>query len=329
MGVVYRARQRSLDKTVAVKILRPEFLTNPTVMKRFRREALAASALGSPHVVQVIDFGTTRENTPFIAMEYVEGSNFAELVERHGPLPVERAVDLILQIADGLEDAHTAGLIHRDLKPANLIVTRHRGADLAKILDFGIARHVDPKLPGGTRITSKGLVCGTPAFMSPEQVAGARLDARSDLFSLNLVLYFLLTASLPFEGKTPSKMARAILTEEPIPPRSLRPEVPRELERLIQRNLSKSPEHRSQSASELRSELRAIIGPTPRRRRISRPSWRPRWPSTGNTRKLPISSNALAVLLGVLLGLIGLFIVAPEPEPKAEEPEPQHAPQDP
>jgi len=261
MGVVYEAEDTELGRHVAIKFLPEQLAESASSLERFKREARAASALNHPHICVVFDIGT-HEGRPFLVMERLNGRTLRDLIEPGG-LPVEDVIKLGGQIADALDAAHRAGIIHRDLKPANLFVTE-RGD--AKILDFGLAKMASGEAGGsppdhstatraGEVLTEAGLPLGTFAYMSPEQARGQAVDARSDLFSLGVVLYEMAAGRRPFDGKTGVDMLVSILHAEPTPPRQLRPDLSPRLEDVILKAVEKDPELRYASAAGLRSDL--------------------------------------------------------------------------
>lgn len=259
MGEVYRARDVRLDRTVAVKILPAELAVDEKYRQRFEREARAASALSHPHIAHIYDVGE-QEGTHFIAMEYVEGENLRQLVSR-GPLDVERIVDLGLQMASALEEAHARGIVHRDIKSANAVVSP-KGQ--VKLLDFGLARQareeasaLDSQQSTEAR-TQAGVVMGTVPYMSPEQALGKELDARTDLFSLGVVLYELATGRLPFRGDTATQTIDQICHAAPDPLAAARRDVPGELERVVRKCLEKDRDRRYTTARDLVVDLRNL-----------------------------------------------------------------------
>jgi eukaryotic-like serine/threonine-protein kinase len=262
MGEVYKARDTRLDRLVALKIILPDGLTtSPQALERFQREARAASALNHPNICTIYDVG--RGEVPFIAMELLEGETLQQRLTR-GPLDVASVADIGLAVADALDAAHAAGIIHRDIKPANIFLTA-RGP---KVLDFGLAKAPSGAAASGasyeaTRsaaapLTDPGSTVGTIAYMSPEQLRGETLDARSDLFSLGLVLYEMATGRPAFSGATSAVIAAAILHEAPSPPRQVRGDLPQRLEEIILEALEKDREVRCQTASALRADLRRL-----------------------------------------------------------------------
>lgn len=254
MGEVYRAEDLRLGRSVALKFLPPALKSDPESRGRLLNEARAASMLRSPNIAVTYDIGE-HAGADFIVMEYVEGEVLSTRVAA-GPLPVREAVDIAMQVADALDEAHSRGIVHRDIKSANLIQTT-RG--LIKVLDFGLAKIMRPGVSDVTQpqMTSAGLIIGTVSYMAPEQALGRTVDWRADLFSLGVVLFELLTGRMPFEGSTPTEIIDRILHETP-PAVSRFTPVPPELDAAVARALEKTPEFRYQSAREMYTDLRSI-----------------------------------------------------------------------
>jgi len=260
MGVVYKALDTHLNRTVAIKMLPPRAVSDPGRRERFIREARAASALDHPNIVTIHDIAEA-DGQLFIVMQYVSGKTLRELLAQ-GPLPLNDALRYAVQIADGLARAHARGIIHRDLKPANVMVSEEGPV---KILDFGLAKLTEPleseetvTAPAGPPETEQGTVLGTVAYMSPEQAQGKRVDARSDIFSFGSLLYEMVTGRAPFRGDSRLAVLSAIVRDEPEPVSQLTPAAPPELEKLIGRALRKDPERRWQAMADLRVALTEI-----------------------------------------------------------------------
>ncbi len=258
MGRVYQATHIQLRNKVALKILRSNLVDDATVVKRFQREAQAASRLNHPNCISIYGFGEEDDGELlWMAMEYIQGRDLGRIINEDAPLPAVRIVHIIRQVCEALDEAHASNIIHRDLKPANVVCFDHRRTkDFVKVLDFGIAKITDPG-EDYQPLTRDGIVCGTPAYMSPEQVQGFELDPRSDLFSLGIILYQTMTARLPFYAESAVEVATKIVIEDPVPPSKVRPDwsYPPELEAVVMKLLSKKREERFPNAIEVRDAL--------------------------------------------------------------------------
>ena len=262
MGVVVSAHHTQLDERVAIKFLIPEALQNRDTLERFAREARAAVRIKSEHVARVLDVGEIAGGSPYIVMEFLEGEDLEDHLARRARGPIDEAVGYILQASEAIAEAHALGIVHRDLKPGNLfLTTRADGSTCVKVLDFGISK-VDPRLAKNqAALTSATAVLGSPLYMAPEQMRSARdADSRSDLWSLGMILYELLTGTAAFDAPTVLEMCNRIQGEEPASIRKLRPEVPEELERAVMRCLTKRPEDRYQTLGQLVDAI-APFGP--------------------------------------------------------------------
>ena len=260
MGSIYRATHLMLNKPVAVKLINAELAPTPEVVRRFQREARAASHLNHPNIAATFDLGQTSNGTLYLAMELLSGQSLKDAIRAGGPMAPARIIRILKQVASALAAAHASGIVHRDLKPQNIMLTPTAdGAETAKLLDFGIAKTFED---GATQLTTTGLVLGTPQYMSPEQAAGRPLDGRSDLYSLGIILFEMLVGDVPFnDPSTPAVLVKH-LTEPAPPPSKRRPDlaIPAALESVALRCLAKEPEARFQSASEFASALELAGG---------------------------------------------------------------------
>jgi len=257
MGAVYKAWQKNIDRYVAVKILQPRFANREDIVLRFRREARAMSKLTHPNTAKVFLYGQLDDGALYIVMEYLEGINLAQLEYSEGPLDLERAAKILIQVCGALEEAHQKGIIHRDLKPENIVITEQGGIkDFPKVLDFGLAKIKEKQIdPESKVLTREGMVFGTPEFMSPEQARGKPLDPRSDIYSLGVIFYEMLTNKLPYKAKTPMDYVTHHIKTKPTPITQYRSDLPPEIEATFSKFLAKRKEDRFSSAKEVAIHL--------------------------------------------------------------------------
>jgi serine/threonine-protein kinase len=246
MANVYLAEDEDLGRRVAIKILNDRYANDELFVERFRREAKSAAGLSHPNIVSIYDRGEA-EGTYYIAMEVIEGRSLKELILSRGPLPVGQAIAYTLEVLDALRFAHRHGIIHRDIKPHNILI-----GERLKVTDFGIAR------AGASQMTEAGSIMGTAQYLSPEQARGAPVTASSDLYSVGIVLYEMLTGKVPFSGDSAIEIAMKHLNEQPRPPSKIRPEIPEELDHVVLRALAKAPEDRYQTAEEFAEDLHRV-----------------------------------------------------------------------
>lgn len=260
MGTIYKADQIALQKAVVIKVLHRHLLGDPELIQRFHREARAASRLNHPNCVQIIDFGSLEDGSLYIAMEYIAGTDLATILEREYPLDHRRLIAITKQICVALDEAAANGVLHRDLKPENIMIEdRRTHRDHVKVVDFGIAKLEDNN-PNSKRSfqTRTGIVCGTPEYMSPEQARGQKLDPRSDLYALGVMLYHLVTDRLPFDAPSPIEVVTKHISEAPVPPSTYSKDLPPAFEQLILTLLEKDREKRPASAMDVSAELDRI-----------------------------------------------------------------------
>jgi hypothetical protein len=255
MGIVYKVEHKQIGKLLAMKLLTGELSRNPEVVRRFKHEALTSSRLSSPNTVQVFDFGVS-DGLTYLVMELIAGEDLGRILRTSGPMPWNRLGKVIIQSCSSLAEAHTKGIVHRDIKPENIMLVRARdGSDVAKVLDFGLAKLREGE--GLSELTSAGAIVGTPYFMSPEQVRGDPVDARSDIYSLGALMYRALTGHYPFNGPTPMSVFTKHLTEIPMAPTERAPElgIPGGVSRIVMRSLLKNPADRFQRVEDLQAAI--------------------------------------------------------------------------
>src|SRR5579871_4918870 len=264
MGAVYKALQPEMNRMVGVKILHPKLANRKDLVSRFRREARAMSQLTHPNTVKVFMFGELDDGSLYIIMEFLEGKNLNQTVRADGPFPMQRALPILIAACGALDEAHKAGIIHRDLKPENIFLVQSGGLrDFAKVLDFGLAKVGERQMrPGSVILTQEGMVFGTPEFMSPEQAQGKALTPGSDVYSLAVILYEVLTGKLPSDAKNAMDYIQLHVTGKPVP---LNQRVPGRtfaplLESIIDRALAKRPEDRFSSAADFATAMQLVLG---------------------------------------------------------------------
>lgn len=328
-GVIYKGRQILLDKPVAIKMVQGHLLTDLSG-KRFHQEAKAASSLNHPNVISVDDFGLTTKGDPYLVMDWVEGHSLSSEIKQRGMIPWKEAMDTFIQVCDGLDHAHTTGVLHRDLKPSNLMVTKDQtGARVVKIVDFGIAKLLNPD-EDTPQLTRTGEVMGSPLYMSPEQGVGKRVDTRSDLYSFGCVMFETLTGDPPHVGD--STVAVLLKHQNEAPPTlkeaALGTEYPDGLEKVIAKLLAKAPEDRYQTAAALKQDLLKVkagesIGGTTKQ--SSRPSSKPEGTKSNSTGPNPtILVGALALVAILAAGCWWMFFTD-HGNNKPTQPDGEHA----
>lgn len=289
MGAVYRARDAELDRTVALKVIRPELARNEQVLRRFKQELILARQVTHRNIIRIFDLGHS-EGMRFITMEYIEGEDLSSLLARRGRLPAAEAAAIITQVARGLEAAHAEGVVHRDLKPQNIMLDP---SGKVSVMDFGIARSVD-----AAGMTRTGALMGTPTYMSPEQAQGQKVDARSDLYTLGIIFYELLTGSAPFEANSAMATLVRRIQEKPKGPMEAEPSVPKRINEVVLKLLAVRPEDRYQSAAEILRDLDAWEAARTGRTIVAgAPAGR------GESLPVKILAGALVAMLGVVVWL--------------------------
>jgi len=257
MGAVYVGKHILMDKTVAIKVLRPALALDDDVVRRFSREAKAASRISHPHAVSVTDFGESETGVVFLVMEYLDGQTLKEIIRNEGPMRVDRVAEIVRQVTGALDVAHEQGVVHRDLKSDNIMIAQTNGGDWAKVLDFGIAK-IQQSETTDADITAANLVIGTPQYMSPEQCSQAgTIDARSDIYSLGIIIYEMLSGQLPFTGESPTVIMMKQVQDPPPSILDARPDLSPAIAAVVSKALAKQPDDRFDTAGELSAALAA------------------------------------------------------------------------
>lgn len=328
MGVVYRGKHSLMERIVAIKMLLSQLISDTNSVKRFQQESKAAARLKHPHIIDVYDFGISPAGQPYIVMEFLEGTPLSDLIKKEGQIGVERSIKLIAQACDALDHAHKQGVVHRDLKPSNIVLTQYdEEKDYVKVVDFGVAKLIEVGNNNeGQRLTQAGEVCGSPVYMSPEQCMGQDLDARSDIYSMGIVLYETLTGKLPILGKTMVDTMSKHISEPPVPFNEARPDlyIPERLEWVVLKAMAKDPAQRHQTMEEFKLDLDLAI-PRPGRSTVLRTQEQksPMESMLGFVKEVPIWTWAAAVALMVAAGGIIVHAVSDKP---AAAPSQAHTP---
>ena len=264
MGVVVAAMHEQLEQRVAIKFVRDEALGNTDAVQRFLREARAAVKLKSEHAAKVLDVGTLESGAPYMVMEYLEGGDLSQILDDQGPLPIQTAAEYIVQACEAIAEAHAGGIVHRDIKPQNLFLAKSvGGAGKIKVLDFGVSKSMVTSGAGG--LTQTRSMLGSPLYMSPEQMRSSRdVDARADVWALGVVLYELLTKRWPFEAESMPELCLKVVSEQPTPVTTYRPDVPPGVVAVIARCLQRDPDQRYANAAELATALETFAPPASR-----------------------------------------------------------------
>jgi eukaryotic-like serine/threonine-protein kinase len=334
MGAVYEAKHSIIGKRVAIKVLLEKFLENEELIARLLQEARLASSIGHQNIVDVTDFGTTRDGRAFVVMEFLEGEPLSELIMRDAPLPVERSLVIVKQVASALGAAHDKGIVHRDVKPENVYLVRRGDLDFVKVVDFGVSKAVRTQEETGSewqRLTRTGAVLGTPLFMSPEQAGGGDdIDHRADIWATALILYECLTGELPFRGNNYLGVIAQIQNKDVQPPSALRPElgIPEAVDRMVMHGLEKDRTRRYQHMAAFEQDVERLLagdvavalddGAAPG----SAPNSRSRWPW-----HLAVAAVfALGIGTAAMLARGGKELSAAQAAPKPIPPAPKVSP---
>ncbi len=319
MAVVYRAYQTSMDREVAVKLVSKLLTQDPFFRERFEREVSLASRLEHPNIVPVFEHGTTEDGTTYLAMRFIKGGLLAERLSQ-GPISLIQVRDWLHQVADALANAHSQGIIHRDIKPGNILMDAQSKVYL---VDFGLARMIDLSgegRPNKDFMTKSSSFIGTPAYMSPEQIEQKPLDARSDLYSLGIVLYEMTMGHLPFASDSAFRVMQMHISEPPIPPRNLIPGLAPEVEDVLLKALNKDPDKRFQTAAEMSSAFTAAVDAhvTGQHATVRLPSSIVRSSpglSSSRTGMMLLSLLVIILLIGGAVLIVGKLPLAPPPSP--------------
>jgi serine/threonine-protein kinase len=337
MGAVYEGLHELIGKRLAIKCLHAQYVSNREVVERFYREAQSATAVGNEHIIEVTDIGNFDDGAPFLVMEFLEGIEFARLIDQEGTLPIARMVHIVNQVCSALAAAHARGIVHRDMKPENIyLVKRGSDADFVKVLDFGISKVREQNEQLGSGLTRTGMTLGTPYYMAPEQAQAVRdIDHRADIYSVGVILYQGLTGTLPFDAESYPALMLKIMSEKPAPIRAFRKDVPETLEHVVLKAMARDRNQRFQSIEALAAALAPFavlqtlppVSMTPRTAPVppqttpfvsTHESGTPAVPAQPSRIKLYAGASAAAV---ALLGL-GIWLATRSPEPVTPAPAP-------
>ena len=329
MGAVYEAKHTVIGKRVAVKVLLEKYAERDRIVARLKQEAMLASSIGNEHIIDITDFGETDDGRTFVIMEYLEGESLGSLSARLGQVDEQRAIDIVGQCASALSAAHAKGIVHRDVKPDNVFLLTRKGRDFVKVVDFGISKSLRPDAEAESpRLTQTGMVLGTPLYMSPEQARGDEdLDERIDIYALGVILYELITGTVPFQGSNYLSVISQVISDDPTPPSHLRSGITEELEAVIMKALAKEPKHRYQTMDELAYDLdilRAVDGTTSRGR-VSAPRFRKRRRRSG-LRILGWIAGVTVIAAAVIVAVAMMGESPPQSQPVAVPSPPDAAP---
>ncbi len=306
MGVVYEAEHTTLGKRVAIKLMLEKYTGDSEAVARFSREALAASRIGNPHIIDVMDIGTAPDGRSFVVMELLSGAPLSKVIEDHGPMPPQRAISIMRQVLKAVGAAHAKGIVHRDLKPDNIFLLDHDpSSDFVKLLDFGISKMIDPDLQvAATKLTTTGVVMGTPLYMAPEQAMGVDIDHLADVYACGVIMYELLAGKPPFDGATYAVLVAKLLTSEPPLLTDYRPGLAPKLVAAVHRALEKDPKKRFQSADAFAAALpqpnsASAVELATTQASGGRARAMPMVRAGGQRRRWPVLAASIAMLAGV------------------------------
>jgi Protein kinase domain/PEGA domain len=325
MGVVYEAEHTTLGKRVAIKLMLEKYTGDSEAVARFTREALAASRIGNPHIIDVMDIGTAPDGRSFVVMELLSGAPLSKLIEDGGQIPPQRAISIMRQVLKAVSAAHAKGIVHRDLKPDNIFLLDHdASADFVKLLDFGISKMIDPDLQvAATKLTTTGVVMGTPLYMAPEQAMGVDIDHLADIYACGVIMYELLAGKPPFDGATYAVLVAKLLTQEPPFLTEYRPGLSPKLVAAVHRALEKDPAKRFQSADAFSAALpmpnsASAVELATTQASGGRARAMPRVRPGGGRRRWPVFAASVAMLAGVATATAIIMAQNKSPAPKTE-----------